>query len=144
MVRWNELIAVEWLSTKHPDWKWVAEALSKAGSNTDPRSAPEKVAHLHLTNNRSIFVVQTVHTAAPVIDFRKVFGLTPREAEVAHLLLERRTNKEIAASLGVTQHTAWRHTEKVIAKSGCGSRRNLPSVVRQKAAEAGLTGDKRS
>lgn len=131
MVRWNDLVAVEWLTPTDPDWEWVAEALSKAGSSTNPRPAAEKIAHLKFRDNRSIFVVEPVHTPPTAARLRNLFGLTAREAEVAQLLLERCTNKEIAVSLGVTQHTAWRHTEKVIAKTGCGSRRNLQAVVRK-------------
>lgn len=44
------------------------------------------------------------------------FGLTPKEAQVATLLADRQSNREIAAELGVTEHTARRHTEKVLRK----------------------------
>lgn len=49
-------------------------------------------------------------------ELREVFRLTPREARVAMLLAARRTNREIAAALGVSEHTARRHTEKVLLK----------------------------
>lgn len=131
MVRRNELVAVEWLSPRDPGCEWIAEALHLVGSRTKARREIAKVAHLRFKDGRSILVVEPCHAAAAQVDLRKLFGLTSREGQVAQLLLERLTNKEIAASLGVTQHTAWRHTEKVIAKSGCGSRRNLESVVRE-------------
>jgi DNA-binding CsgD family transcriptional regulator len=46
------------------------------------------------------------------------FRLTRAEARVAALLAERMSNHEIAQQLGVTEHTARRHTEKVLFKLG--------------------------
>ena len=45
-------------------------------------------------------------------------GLTPRQAEVAVLLAERRSNKEIAAALSVSVHTARHHVEAVLCRLG--------------------------
>ena len=45
-------------------------------------------------------------------------GLTPRQAEVALLLAERRSNKEIAAALSVSVHTARHHVEAVLGRLG--------------------------
>lgn len=50
------------------------------------------------------------------------FGLTTREAEVANLLARGVRNDELARSLGVTPFTARRHTERVLAKLGVGTR----------------------
>lgn len=44
------------------------------------------------------------------------FGLTPREVEVALLLSERRSAREIARALKISVHTVRRHTEKVFGK----------------------------
>jgi len=46
------------------------------------------------------------------------FRLTPQETRVAVLLADRRSNREIAHELGVTQHTARRHTERALCKLG--------------------------
>lgn len=48
----------------------------------------------------------------------RAFGLTQRETHVALLLAGRRSNREIATELCVTEHTARRHTEKVLLKLG--------------------------
>ena len=64
--------------------------------------------------------IQTVSTAAI-----ERFGLTPREAEVAALLVRRRTNREIARELGISPHTARHHVESVLAKLGVHSRRDV-------------------
>lgn len=44
------------------------------------------------------------------------WGLTPREAEVARLIADSASAKAIAAALGISVHTARRHTERVFAK----------------------------
>lgn len=45
-------------------------------------------------------------------------GLTPRQAEVAVLLAARYSNKEIAAALSVSVHTARHHVEAVLGRLG--------------------------
>jgi steroid delta-isomerase-like uncharacterized protein len=44
------------------------------------------------------------------------YGLTAREAEVAFLMAERATHKEIAKELGIKPNTARRHCERVLQK----------------------------
>jgi DNA-binding CsgD family transcriptional regulator len=53
------------------------------------------------------------------------FGLTPREVQVARALERRLSNAEIARALGISQHTALRHTERVLSKLGVHSRREV-------------------
>jgi DNA-binding CsgD family transcriptional regulator len=50
------------------------------------------------------------------------FGLTHREAEVAHLMRSGFSNREIASALGISINTARRHTERVLAKLDVHSR----------------------
>ena len=50
------------------------------------------------------------------------WGLTPRESAVARLLAAGKPSKAIAAALGISTHTARRHTERVFAKLGVRSR----------------------
>ncbi len=49
-------------------------------------------------------------------------GLSPRELEVVRLLAEGRTNQEIAAALGISQHTAINHVRNIMNKLGLDSR----------------------
>lgn len=49
-------------------------------------------------------------------DLRAEFGLTPAEAAVAQLISQGLRNDAIAEALGVSQHTAKRHTERVMHK----------------------------
>lgn len=53
---------------------------------------------------------------------RSAYGLTAVESRVAALLAERMSNREIAQILGVTEHTARRHTEHVLRKLGVNRR----------------------
>ncbi|HEX7120074.1 MAG TPA: helix-turn-helix transcriptional regulator [Longimicrobiales bacterium] len=58
----------------------------------------------------------------PVETLCEAWGLTPRQATVARLLAEGRSNAEIAARLGISPHTARHHTESVLLKLGVRSR----------------------
>jgi two-component system, NarL family, nitrate/nitrite response regulator NarL len=49
-------------------------------------------------------------------------ALTPREAEVLGLLAEGRSNKAIAARLGVSEHTAKFHVNAILGKLGAATR----------------------
>ena len=60
---------------------------------------------------------------------RTRYGLTPRELQVASLLMHRLTNAEIARMLGISTHTARHHTESVLAKFGVRSREALRRAI---------------
>ncbi|MFQ5679704.1 MAG: response regulator transcription factor [Gemmatimonadota bacterium] len=62
-------------------------------------------------------------------DFAERFDLTPREAEVAFLLARRLTNRELAARLGISEHTARHHTERVLLKLDIHSRRQVAAKL---------------
>ncbi|MFE3448275.1 ATP-binding protein [Nonomuraea sp. NPDC059194] len=51
--------------------------------------------------------------------------LTPRETEIAHLVAQGLTNKEIAASLVISQRTAEGHIEHILSKLGYHSRAQI-------------------
>jgi DNA-binding CsgD family transcriptional regulator len=64
--------------------------------------------------------------ALPTIeDLQGRFGLTAREASVALLVADRYSNDEIAATLGISPHTAHHHTERVLGKLGVTSRNRV-------------------
>ena len=58
-------------------------------------------------------------------DLVGAFGLTPREAVVALLLLRRASNREIAAALGLSAHTVRHHVEHIFLKLDVTSRREI-------------------
>ncbi|MCU0283157.1 MAG: AAA family ATPase [Candidatus Nanopelagicales bacterium] len=49
-------------------------------------------------------------------------GLTPREAEVLALLGRGRSNREIAATLVISEYTAANHVRSILMKTGCANR----------------------
>lgn len=55
-------------------------------------------------------------------ELHEAFGLTRREREVARLLARGLSNREVAEALGISPHTARRHTESVMRKLGVASR----------------------
>jgi DNA-binding CsgD family transcriptional regulator len=52
-----------------------------------------------------------------------LYGLTPRQAEVAQLLAVGASNAEVADRLGISPHTARHHAQKVLEKVGTHSRK---------------------
>jgi DNA-binding CsgD family transcriptional regulator len=60
-------------------------------------------------------------------------GLTPREREVSQLIATGLSTKAIAFRLGMSEHTARHHTERVFAKLGLSSRAALASLVTRHA-----------
>ncbi|MGH2671047.1 MAG: response regulator [bacterium] len=79
-----------------------------------------------------VLAEQLRHPEAPAGD---PYGpLTPREREVFHLVVEGKTTKEIARSLGISLKTADNHRSRVLAKLGV---HNTAELVRY-AARKGL------
>jgi DNA-binding CsgD family transcriptional regulator len=65
-------------------------------------------------------------------DLQTRYRLTARECEVARLLTQGKTDREIAAQLGISVHTAERHTEHVLLKLG--ARRRAEVATRLQVA----------
>lgn len=63
-------------------------------------------------------------------ELRRRFAFTAREAEVAALLIERRTDAEIAEALGISWHTVRSHIERIFAVLRCHSRRQAAERLR--------------
>jgi DNA-binding CsgD family transcriptional regulator len=61
-------------------------------------------------------------------------GLTTREVEVLRLIAAGQTNKEIGATLVISEHTVARHVQNMLAKLDCSSRAALAAF----AVEHGL------
>jgi steroid delta-isomerase-like uncharacterized protein len=75
-------------------------------------------------------------TVVQVDELRSRTGLSRREAEVAALMADRFTHREIAAQLSVTPNTARRHCEKVLTKLGLRRRQEVAGVLRVPARGA--------
>ncbi|WP_433716751.1 response regulator transcription factor [Nocardia sp. CA-084685] len=55
--------------------------------------------------------------------------LTKRELEVAHLVAQGLTNKQIAAKLVLSQRTAQHHVEHILSKLGFTSRTQIATWI---------------
>jgi DNA-binding CsgD family transcriptional regulator len=58
------------------------------------------------------------------------FGLTQREAQVARLLSQGRSNQAIARDLEISEHTARHHTQRILAKLEVHSRGEAGAKIR--------------
>ena len=58
-------------------------------------------------------------------------GLTPREVEVLRLLVEGRSNRQIAEQLFISGKTASVHVTRILAKLGVHSRRDAAAQARK-------------
>jgi DNA-binding CsgD family transcriptional regulator len=99
-----------------------------AGVAQDRRTAPTTVV---------VVVSATEHDRPSRRELRRRFGLTAREVDVALLLAERCSNKEIARQLSIAHRTAGKHTENVMAKLNTSSRRDVARILRSRARKAG-------
>lgn len=63
------------------------------------------------------------------LDLRKRYGLTKRQIEVARLLAERRSDKEIAKALRIRENTVGAHVQMVMIKLGIGRRKDVRDLL---------------
>jgi DNA-binding CsgD family transcriptional regulator len=62
-------------------------------------------------------------------ELRERFDLTTREIRVARQIADGLRNDAIASRLGISPHTARRHTERILEKLGIASRAQVPERV---------------
>jgi DNA-binding NarL/FixJ family response regulator len=60
---------------------------------------------------------------------RRSRPLTPREREVAELIADGLTNRQIAARLFIAERTVDTHAGRIMAKPGCANRAQVAAVV---------------
>lgn len=74
-------------------------------------------------------LAEVVAAPPPPVAQRPPGGLTRREVEVARLVAEGRTNREIAAELVLSERTVARHLDHILAKLGVPSRTAAAAVI---------------
>ena len=91
------------------------------------RAMPQAMAAVVAVNAIAAYVRTQSTSAAPesIVDN----GLTPREHEVLQLLMHGLKDREIAARLSITEHTASTHVKRVRQKLGGGPRAEIVSRV---------------
>lgn len=70
----------------------------------------------------------------PVDEIVAACGLSPRQAAVARLMAEGRTNPEIARTLAISRYTARNHAAAVLARLAVSSRGHVAAAIRAAAA----------
>jgi len=71
-------------------------------------------------------------------------GLTYREREVLNCLARALNTKEIAASLGISEHTVSQHRKNICRKLGLHSTAHLIAYAVQAQAQESITADART
>jgi DNA-binding CsgD family transcriptional regulator len=87
-----------------------------------------------LVASREVVLVTLRRKAAALVPLHRMedrFDLTPRQAEVAQLLAQRKTNREIAEALCISPHTARHHTEAVLEKLSLHSRTDVRDRIHE-------------
>lgn len=94
------------------------------GNATEYTFTGRQVGSQHRESDRVTLVAVAV-AGLPFPDagnLRERYGLSPREADVAVLLARGLSDRDIAAKLVISWHTARRHSERVLRKLGLASR----------------------
>ena len=125
--------ALETLLAREPDREAVVAEAVRVGrsfwtatpvvqSTAVGRRGPYRLMATEVGDGADRFCVVRVERpeerARPSADVAGRLGLTPRQAEVAVLLADRMSNREIAAALAVSVHTARHHVEAVLDRLG--------------------------
>jgi len=90
-----------------------------------PHDAPAEqiIAALHAASVGLIAVpVEASALVIPAASESEVESLTPREMETLEMLAEGLSNKQIAARLHISEHTAKFHVNSILGKLGAGTR----------------------
>lgn len=82
-----------------------------------------------LSTHRAAVIIQPCHPWASARIIARAYGLSPREQEVALLVLRGRRTKEIASALFVSPYTVQDHLKRIFHKTGARSRAELVGRV---------------
>jgi DNA-binding CsgD family transcriptional regulator len=63
-------------------------------------------------------------------------ALSPREANVAQLIVTGKTNQEIADELFISTHTVAAHVARILAKTGCKNRTEVAAFIERELRQA--------
>jgi DNA-binding CsgD family transcriptional regulator len=94
---------------------------------TTERGEPLHVQVVPLGDGRRAVTIRGL--GADLDAFRKRYGLSPREAQVAERVLQGYRNRDIAAALGITADTVKKHLSRIFAKVGVDTRVQLANLL---------------
>jgi len=107
------------------------------GCRVDPQTGQRTDSFAHALNRRGLRAVTSptpvagghVLTELRLVPERALDGLSPREREIADLIAEGQTHKEIARALGLAPATVRNQTARIYAKVGVSSRAALTRAL---------------
>lgn len=115
-----------------PDANWISRALRAGVRALLARDSSDGEIHSATQAARSGMVLLDAEIAGDLVAHRRpdspesrfetVEELTPREVEVLRMMAEGLGNKELAARLGISDHTVKFHISSILAKVGASSR----------------------
>ncbi|MER5781914.1 LuxR C-terminal-related transcriptional regulator [Streptomyces mobaraensis] len=104
-----------------------------------PEECPSPGAALALALSLPVAAPEAEHRAAAAggPDAEPPAGLTPRQYQIAELVAEGMTNRQIARTLELSEWTVVNHLRQVMNKLKCPSRVHVARVMQQRAGAAG-------
>lgn len=124
---------------KHLDQERLVEALDHFARDDRPLTPELARGLLQALDGRSTGIpAERIHGESASGGLLAV--LTDRELDVALLVAEGCTDREIAERLLISEHTVKNHVKKCLAKTRCRNRTQLAKLVTEAAAAGVLTG----
>jgi DNA-binding CsgD family transcriptional regulator len=108
---WREAEAL----LRRRDRRAAQECVGTAAEIATELGALPLLRHIEALATRTRLALAGVSGSAP-------YGLTPRERDVLNLVAHGRTNREIAHSLFISEHTVSVHVSRILTKLGVGNR----------------------
>ena len=145
----TELEQVPWVYDAARLRRWLADVLIRMGDQEagvrELRKSHEICARLgaRVELERAREMMKQLGLRLPAREAaggRRLARLTERESDIARLVAERKSNKEIARALGISARTVTTHVANIFTKLGVSSRGELADRVREgSVAAAGST-----
>jgi DNA-binding NarL/FixJ family response regulator len=132
----RQMEAATWVA--HTQYQYARLLLTRGGTDrdraamllADANRAAETIGMTALRNRiRSLGVP---HLEAPLPD-----GLSGREVEILRLVARGLSNRDIGASLFISEHTAANHIRSILRKTGCANRTEAASYAHRHALVEG-------
>ncbi len=139
----TDLEKIPWIYDAARLRRWLADVLIRTGNQEEGikelRKSHEICASLgakvELEHAREM--MKTLGLRLPAregVSGKRVAKLTERETDIARLVSERKSNKEIASALGISARTVTTHVANIFSKLGVTSRGELADRMREGAA----------
>lgn len=145
----DELEKIPWVYDAARLRRWLADVLIRLGDTEggyrELRKSHEICAQLgaRVEMEHARDMMKTLGLRLPSREGggsgKRVAKLTEREADIARLVAERKSNKEIAVALGISARTVTTHVANIFSKLGVTSRGELADRIREGASLVGST-----